>query len=217
MPEPDLPPTSWAVLGLLSFGTELSGYDVKKWADASLRFFYWAPAISHVYGELRRLEALGLVSSRQVQPTDTRGKRVYGITAAGQQALTEWVRSPADPPILKHGPALRVWLGHLLEPADLEAILAEHKRWAVDMAEQAEAQEATAQAGMPLPYPLAVLRWSARSYRSEAELADDLLAEARMAAKAGGAGTASRARRRAAAQGPAPSSASTGAKRKRPE
>ena len=51
-----LPATAWAVLGELSFGRELSGYDIKKWADASLRFFYWSPAISQIYRELRRLE-----------------------------------------------------------------------------------------------------------------------------------------------------------------
>ena len=28
-----LPATGYAVLGLLSFGRELSGYELKKWAD----------------------------------------------------------------------------------------------------------------------------------------------------------------------------------------
>lgn len=37
------------MLGLLSFDQELSGYDLKKWADGSLRFFYWSPAISQIY------------------------------------------------------------------------------------------------------------------------------------------------------------------------
>jgi hypothetical protein len=34
---PALPATSWAVLGLLSFCEEPSGYDLKKWADWPLR------------------------------------------------------------------------------------------------------------------------------------------------------------------------------------
>ncbi|MGG2463722.1 PadR family transcriptional regulator [Streptomyces sp. RGM 3693] len=38
---PDLPPTAWAVLGLLSFRGARTGYELKKWADSSLRFF-WA-------------------------------------------------------------------------------------------------------------------------------------------------------------------------------
>jgi len=37
VPVDELPATAWAVLGLLSFGSDLSGYDIKKWADASLR------------------------------------------------------------------------------------------------------------------------------------------------------------------------------------
>ena len=60
----ELPLTAWAVLGMLSFGRELSGYDLKKWADSSLRFFYWSPASSQIYAELRRLERVGYVESR---------------------------------------------------------------------------------------------------------------------------------------------------------
>src|ERR1700712_5895261 len=94
--EPELHPqlraTSYAVLGLLSFGQELSGFDMKRWADWSLKFFYWAPSFSQIYGELHKLEELGLVASRldeNKQPQRKRGereKRVYRITAAGARA-----------------------------------------------------------------------------------------------------------------------------------
>ena len=63
-PPPQLRATSYAVLGLLSFGQELSGFDMKSWADWSLKFFYWAPSYSQIYGELHKLEELGLVASR---------------------------------------------------------------------------------------------------------------------------------------------------------
>src|ERR1700736_6640886 len=85
-----VPATGWAVLGLLSFGRELTGYDLKKWADHSLRFFYWSPAISQIYSELKRLERLGYVTSRTVAQDELRNKRVYAITAEGTEALTEW-------------------------------------------------------------------------------------------------------------------------------
>ena len=55
--------TAYALLGLLSFDRELSGYDLKKWADSSLRFFYWSPATSQIYVELKRLEKLGFVTA----------------------------------------------------------------------------------------------------------------------------------------------------------
>ena len=82
-----LPMTAYALLGLLSFDRELSGYDLKKWADSSLRFFYWSPATSQIYAELKRLEKLGLVSARETPQDELRNKRVYRITDAGRDAL----------------------------------------------------------------------------------------------------------------------------------
>ncbi|WP_367825699.1 hypothetical protein [Streptomyces sp. LMG1-1-1.1] len=43
-----LPATSWAVLGLLSFGRESSGCDVRKWAGRSLGLFCWSLSFSQV-------------------------------------------------------------------------------------------------------------------------------------------------------------------------
>src|SRR5690242_1918293 len=71
----DLPATAWAVLGLLSFPGERTGYELKKWADSSLRFFYWSPAISQIYAELRRLEELGYAASTRSGPEEARAKR----------------------------------------------------------------------------------------------------------------------------------------------
>lgn len=123
---PALPATSWAVLGLLSFGRELSGYDIKKWSDRSLGLFYWSPSFSQIYSELKRLEQAGLAGSRLVPPeAGSRDKRVYRITDEGLAAVRTWARTaPLDPPVLKHGPMLRLWLGHLLEPERMREILA---------------------------------------------------------------------------------------------
>ena len=70
MSEPDdvsrgLPATSWAVLGMLTFGEELTGNDLKKWADWSVGFFYWSPSISQVYAELKKLESIGMTAVRK--------------------------------------------------------------------------------------------------------------------------------------------------------
>lgn len=95
---PTLRQTGWSVLGLLSFGQELSGYDLKKWANWSLRFFYWAPSYSQIYNELRRLEELGLATSRVVNKDDVRGKRLYAITSAGSAALAAWANGTEPEP-----------------------------------------------------------------------------------------------------------------------
>jgi len=62
-----LPATGYAVLGLLSFGRELTGYELKQWADGSLRFFYWSPAVSQIYSELKRLEIGPVVQREEIE------------------------------------------------------------------------------------------------------------------------------------------------------
>jgi DNA-binding PadR family transcriptional regulator len=175
---PKLPPTSWAVLGLLSFGEELSGYDLKKWADWSLKFFYWSPSFSQIYGELKRLEKVGYATSRVELTESTRGKRVYAITEDGMAAVARWAReSPVEPPVLKHGVMLRVWLGHVMEPDRLREVLEQHREYADKMRRHAEADEKGAAAVAEWAYPELVLRWSARYYAAERDLVDQMLAD----------------------------------------
>jgi DNA-binding PadR family transcriptional regulator len=176
--EPRLPATSWAVLGMLSFEQELSGYDIKKWADWSLKLFYWSPSFSQIYGELKRLERHGYVTSRTVMQDEVRGKRVYAITDSGREAARRWARDAAvEPPVLKHGVLLRVWLGHLTEPERLREIVAEHRdnserRRAEAAVDVEAAHEETAWA-----YPELALKWAERYHEAERDLADKMLAD----------------------------------------
>jgi DNA-binding PadR family transcriptional regulator len=165
-----LPATAFAVLGLLSFGRELSGYDIKKWADASLRHFYWAPAISHIYRELQRLERLGLVEGHEAPQDGLRNKRLYRITPSGRAAVTAWlVESPGDTTILKHSVALRVWLGHLVEPDDLTQLLSAHVDRLRDELADIDASIDGVRGDDTMRYPGAVLQWAKSIY--EADLA----------------------------------------------
>ncbi|WP_328945179.1 PadR family transcriptional regulator [Streptomyces sp. NBC_00250] len=176
---PALPATSWAVLGLLSFGRELSGYDLKKWSDRSLGLFYWSPSFSQIYSELKRLEKAGYADSRLVAPeAGSRDKRVYRITDEGLAAVRVWAgAAPVDPPVLKHGPMLRLWLGHLLEPERTREVLAEHRAYAEGMRLRAEADAADASADEAWAYPRLTLRWAERYYAAERDLADAMLAD----------------------------------------
>ncbi|MGY5128612.1 PadR family transcriptional regulator [Streptomyces nigrescens] len=176
---PALPATSWAVLGLLSFGEELSGYDLKKWSDWSLRLFYWSPSFSQIYGELKRLEKVGYVTSRMVaQETGNRDKRVYVITDAGMAAVRHWAReAPVEPPVLKHGVMLRMWLGHLLETDRMREVLGRHREYAETMRQRAEVDVDDACGEEAWAYPALVLKWSERYYASERDLADAMLAD----------------------------------------
>lgn len=177
-PYVDMPATAWAVLGVLSFPGDRSGYEVKSWADRSLRFFYWSPALSQVYRELRRLEEIGYATSYTAPQDALRNKRLYRITDAGRAAVAAWAaRTPAAPPVLKHGVLLRVWLGHLLSHEDLRAVLTEHAAYAATMSQEAAALEVSAHRQQQWPYPELALRWSTRYYEAERALALQLLAD----------------------------------------
>ncbi|MER8033807.1 PadR family transcriptional regulator [Streptomyces hydrogenans] len=180
LPElPALPATSWAVLGLLSFGRELSGYDCKKWADRSLGLFYWSPSFSQIYSELRRLEAAGYATSRLVAPeSGSRDKRNYRITDAGLAAVRAWAgTAPVDPPVLKHGPLLRLWLGHLLEPDRVREVLAGHRDRSEALRRRAAADAAEAGADEAWAYPRLTLTWAERYHAAERDLAEAMLAD----------------------------------------
>jgi DNA-binding PadR family transcriptional regulator len=165
-----------AVLGLLSFGQELSGYDLKKWADHSLRFFFWSPAISQIYSELRRLESLGYVTSRVVAKDDTRSRRLYRITEEGRAWLAHWlVSEPADVPILKHPTILRVWLGHLMEPAALREAVTEHRSRVEAQLGEVREDRRWAAANESMAYAELVIRWAERYYSAELDNTNRLL------------------------------------------
>jgi DNA-binding PadR family transcriptional regulator len=85
---PRLTNSSAAVLGMVVLGAR-SGYDIRRAAERSLRFF-WALGPPQIYAELKRLEAAGLIDGRD----DARGgraRRVFEATAAGDEALRRWL------------------------------------------------------------------------------------------------------------------------------
>lgn len=169
-------PTGWALLGMLTGGDELSGYDIKKWINWAIRFFYSSPAYSQIYSELKRLERLGLVSSRV--DAGIRSRRMYKITEAGLAAVTRWANDEAvEPPTLKHNPLLRVMLGHLLNPGRLREILTEHAAYAEQLHEAAATEVRWTSEQPAWAYARLALRWSEQYYAAERDLALQLLKE----------------------------------------
>ena len=85
--------SQYAILGALTLAP-MSGYDLKHFADDSVRHF-WAESFGQIYPMLRRLEAEGLVE-RQSGSVDTGRERiVYAITNTGRAALARWLGEPA--------------------------------------------------------------------------------------------------------------------------
>jgi DNA-binding PadR family transcriptional regulator len=82
--------TEAAVLAQLAMEGELSGYDLAKLVEKSIAHV-WLPARSGLYAVLPRLEKAGLASSRVVAQANRPDKRLYAITVAGTQALSDWL------------------------------------------------------------------------------------------------------------------------------
>jgi len=123
-----LPTTSYVILGLLTF-REMSGYDLKQLINKSITHFYWSPAKSQIYGELRRLESQGLVTMREVPQTLRPDKRLYRITSQGTEAMQKWLEnSGVEPDSYKSALLLKVFFGHMLSPNTIGELLEERRQ-----------------------------------------------------------------------------------------
>jgi DNA-binding PadR family transcriptional regulator len=71
-----------------------TGYDIKQLVDRSVRYF-WAASYGQIYPELRRLEEQGLITGRS-EPSGGRARTVYDLTAAGRQALQDWLNGESS-------------------------------------------------------------------------------------------------------------------------
>ena len=166
-------PTGYTLLGLLSFGRELSGYELKQ-SSENLRFFWSAPAMSQVYREVERLAAAGLVSQRSVVREGTRSTKVYRLTPAGEAAVRAWLVSPPEPPVLRHPLALRVFFGHLLDPQDLCAALEAHRSWCDEMLTELGAIRDGLGDDERFRYAALVAEWGLAYFRGERTAATDV-------------------------------------------
>jgi DNA-binding PadR family transcriptional regulator len=83
---------------------------------------YWTSSPSQVYAEPKRLRERGGITTEKA-PATTRSRSVHRLTAAGREALREWLRQPAGFPRLQHKAAVHMFAGDLVEDEDILASL----------------------------------------------------------------------------------------------
>jgi PadR family transcriptional regulator AphA len=121
-----LPATSYAVLGMLSL-SPMSGYELNQNVDKSIANF-WQISKSQVYGELSRLEQLGLVRSTEVEQERLPDKRTYQLTDAGAAALDDWLSAPGHGPRrLRSGLLLKTFFAHRMDGERFVRLLEEYR------------------------------------------------------------------------------------------
>jgi DNA-binding PadR family transcriptional regulator len=82
-----------AILGFLSY-RPMSGYDLKKCFDDSVRNF-WPATQSQIYRTLKRLVDEGLARVEVVEQDGPPDRKVHHLTPAGASALRAWLSQPA--------------------------------------------------------------------------------------------------------------------------
>jgi PadR family transcriptional regulator AphA len=110
-----------AILGLLAESGPSSGYDLMKRMRGTVALM-WAPARSHTYAVLPRLEAAGCIVRHDVAGRGRPARQVYSLTDAGRAALAAWLRAPAEdlaPP--RNEFLLKLVFGAHVEPATVVA------------------------------------------------------------------------------------------------
>lgn len=117
MPDRQLTPTSYIVLGMLDEepGTP---YDLKGRVAVGLGNF-WSVQHAQLYSETARLAEEGLLAEEREE--DGRRRKTYSITKAGKKALSAWLEEVAvnELPEVRDPGLLKIYLG-----ADPKAVAA---------------------------------------------------------------------------------------------
>lgn len=172
-----LTPTEYAVLGLLTWG-EQSGYDLQKYAERSVGYF-WTPAKSRIYAILPRLVDEGLVRRRDIAQSGRPNKQLYRLTKAGEEELRRWVaEGPLEPETSRNTLLVKLFFGELAEPEDIVAHIRQRRAEAEQLKAEIEAIDAEAREDLyarltrmyGLEYAKAIIRWAKAAERALTEV-----------------------------------------------
>lgn len=125
--------SSHAVLGLLAI-QPWTGYELTQQAERSLRFA-WPKSERLLYTEPKKLVEHGLATALQ-ESVGQRNRTVYTITDEGRAALTSWMTTAPQPPVLEAEALLRLLFAENGSKDDLIAALSEMANDAAALYEQ---------------------------------------------------------------------------------
>lgn len=100
--------TKYALLGVLNIISG-SGYDIKKFCDSSIGFF-WNENYGHIYPMLHKMEEEGLVTKAVEQTEGKPSKNLYSITKKGKEELNSWLKLPPEHQPLRSELLLKIFL-----------------------------------------------------------------------------------------------------------
>lgn len=96
------------ILGLLSH-EDLTGYEIKKRMDTTLKYF-WGASYGSIYPTLSELVGRGFATRRD-GAENKRNKIIYSITEEGRNYLKEWIQLPVEKDELRYETLLKLFFG----------------------------------------------------------------------------------------------------------
>ena len=97
------------ILGLLSH-EELTGYEIKKRIDTTLKYF-WNASYGSIYPALNDLVNRSLATKRE-DTKNNRNKLIYTITENGRDYLKKWLSLPVEKDELRYETLLKLFFGN---------------------------------------------------------------------------------------------------------
>src|SRR5665811_1687082 len=104
------------------------GYELKSLLEQIFGEAYPPPNVGQIYVTLQRLERDGLVRSQDVVQATRPNKRVYELTAAGREALSEWIDAPSEGPRIRDDFFMKLALGPLAGITDRMDLINRQRR-----------------------------------------------------------------------------------------
>jgi DNA-binding PadR family transcriptional regulator len=92
----------------------LSGYDVAKEFDGGFGSCFWKASQQQIYAELTKLERNGSLTYEAVPQKGRLDKKIYSLTAQGQQELLDWLVKPCEPAAMREDLGVMGLAGHLV-------------------------------------------------------------------------------------------------------
>ena len=117
--------TWFVVLGLLSW-QPMSGYDIKKFVELGLGFF-WSESYGQLYPALNQLVDEGLAVKKAGGRANRRQRHLYSITAKGRRRLEEWLRDPPDQPRVRNEAQVKFFLSSRRPLPDTVQVLEQYR------------------------------------------------------------------------------------------
>lgn len=116
----------FAILGALQFEA-LTGYEIKKIFQEAT-FMHWSGNNNQVYKALLSLQEKGYASSEVELQVQNPSRKRYKTTAAGSQALKNWLKSEHEAPSFKKPILIQLFFARDIEASELIDMLQSYQK-----------------------------------------------------------------------------------------